>query len=61
MRNGKRKSDGARRHVDMDEGIPMPTQETKQDVVKESETAVLLPVVPVPGLAHTNNPDLGLD
>jgi hypothetical protein len=51
-RNGKRKkNDAGSRYVSDEE-----TQETQQDEVKKFETVVLSLVVPVPELAHANNP-----
>ena len=53
-RNGKRKkNDAASRYASDEE-----TQETKQNEVKKFETVVLSLVVPVPELAHANNPGL---
>lgn len=56
-RNGKRKNDGVSQNVGMDEEMPMPTLETKQNEVKKFETVVLFPVGPVQRLAYTNNLD----
>ena len=53
-RNGKRKkNDTANRYVSDGE-----TWEMKQNEVKKIETVVLSLVVPVPEVAHANNPGL---
>ena len=49
----KKKNDAANRYVSDGE-----TWETKQNEVKKIETVVLFLVVPVPELAHANNPGL---